>query len=472
MLPTTDIVTAAHTTVRSRALLPDGAPVLVLVSGGADSVTLLRLLAAGELGPIGPLAVLHVDHRLRGEDSDADAQFVAELSAQLEVPCTVARFDVAAYARENGLNLEDAGRRVRYRFADEALDALCASHGSPAADGRVAIGHNRDDRVETFFMRAMTGAGAGGLTSIAYRRGRIVRPLLDCDRDAIRVWLGSAGFDWREDVSNLDTARLRARIRAEVVPIAAAINPEFRATMTRSIDLLADDDALLSRMARDFGRDFAQTVTGQRVEFESELMGTLDRTMARRTVRSALIDAFPEASRLESAHVEALVDGFGDDTFARDLPYGLRAECRYGRLIVCRADAASRAVAPSLLPVPGIAHLGQAGEITAEPADPSSMAGTSDSVTIDAGELESLVVDGVRPGDRMRPLGMDGSRKLSDMLVDAKVARRERGAVPVVRDGERIVWLAGIRMSEEYRVVPATRRAIRLVWHRPDGSAS
>jgi tRNA(Ile)-lysidine synthase len=260
-------------------------------------------------------------------------------------------------------------------------------------------------------------------------------------------------------------------VRAEIVPVAAAINPAFREALARSIDLLADDDALLARMADDFARDFADSVAGERVEFDREWMRTLDRTMARRSVRSAVLAAFPEVSRLESTHVEAIVDGLGDDTFARDLPGGLRAECRYGRLVVCRAATAPRVVAPSLLPLPGIADLGQAGEIAAEQTDPSWLTDTPDSVTIDASELGTLVVDGVRPGDRMRPLGMEGSRKLSDLLVDAKVARHERGAVPVVRDGERIVWLAGIRMSDEYRVVPTTRRAIRLVWHRSDGSA-
>ena len=465
----TSLPDIARATVRARDLLPAEAPVLALVSGGADSVALLRLLAGRALGEIGPLSVLHVNHLLRGEESDADEAFVRGLCDEFGVGCTAVRFDVAAFAAENGLNLEDAGRRTRYRFADEALDEACRRARRHAGDGRIAVAHNRDDRIETFLMRAITGAGAGGLSSIAYARGRIVRPLLDCDRAAIREWLASEGHPWREDPSNSDTARLRARVRAEIVPIASAINPAFRETLARSIELLAEDDALLSRMARDFGRDFAQSVEGERVEFDCEWMRTLDRAMARRAVRSAIVDAFPDASRLESAHVEAIVDGLAEDGFARDLPGDLRAESRYGKLVVRRVTATPHAVAPSLLPLPGIADLGQAGEITAAPADPSSLAGVPDAVTIDAGELETLVVDGVRPGDRMRPLGMDGSRKLSDLLVDAKVPRQDRGAIPVVRDGERIIWLAGVRMSDEYRVGPATRRAMRLEWHRPDG---
>ena len=119
-----------------------------------------------------------------------------------------------------------------------------------------------------------------------------------------------------------------------------------------------------------------------------------------------------------------------------------------------------------MLPIPGIADLGSAGLIVAEQVDPAEIAGTPDSVTVDVGCLDRLVVDGARPGDRMRPFGMDGSRKLSDLLVDAKVPRRDRPTTPVVRDGERIVWLAGVRMSEEYRIGAGTTRDVRLTWHR------
>ena len=462
----TDISAAARAAVSRHGMLPLGAPVVALVSGGADSVALLRLLAAGELGESGPVSVLHVDHMLRGGESDADAAFATQLCASLEIPCTVVRFDVAEYAAENGLNLEDAGRQVRYRFAEEALDAACTAASVPADRGRIATAHNRDDRVETFLMRAITGSGAGGLSSIPYQRGRIVRPLLDCDRAAIRDWLREIGQPWREDASNADTTRLRALVRAEIVPVAERVNPAFRETLARSIDLLAADDALLSRMASDFANDFAETTPGERVEFNREWMSTLDRSMARRAIRVALIGAFPEASRLEASHIEALVDGLAEDSFARDLPSGLRAQTEYAKLVVSRAGEVWEIVAPCLLTIPGTADLGPAGRVVAEEVSPDQISSGSDSVTIAADSLGSLVVDGVRPGDRMRPLGMDGSRKLSDLLIDAKVVRRERGAVPVIRDGNRIVWLAGVRMSDEYRGSPSTRRAVHLTWER------
>jgi tRNA(Ile)-lysidine synthase len=456
----------ARATAEHRALLDPTAPVVAMVSGGADSVALLRLLAAGDLGQTGPLSVLHVDHMLRGAESDADAASVEQLCAALGLPCAMVRFDVASFATQNSLNLEDAGRQIRYRFAEEALDAACAAARVSPLRGRIATAHNRDDRVETFLMRAITGAGAGGLASIPYVRGRIVRPLLDCERAAIREWLREIDQPWREDASNADTTRLRALVRAEIVPVAERVNPAFRETLSRSMDLLGDDDALLSRMARDFGRDFAETTPGVRVEFDREWMLTLDRSMARRAVRAALIDAFPADSRLEASHVEALVDGLGEDAFARDLPGGLRAATEYAKLVVSRTGEATLTVAPSLLSIPGTADLGPLGRIVAEEVLPDDIAGTPDSVTIAADLLGGLVIDGVRPGDRMRPLGMDGSRKLSDLLGEAKIVRRDRGAVPVVRDGERIVWLAGVRMSDDYRVGDTTRKAIRLTWER------
>lgn len=435
------------------------------MSGGADSVALLLLLAEGACGEIGPLRVLHVNHMLRAGESDEDAAFVERLCARLHADCSVVSFDVAEHAREHSLNLEDAGRRIRYRFAEEALDALCAQAGVRPAEGRIATAHNRDDRVETFLMRAITGAGAGGLSSVPFQRGRIVRPLLDCDRAAIREWLFERGQDWREDSTNADTARLRALVRAEMIPVAERVNPAFRETLARSIGLLGDDDALLSRMASDFARDFAETGLGQ-VAFHRELMCTLDRAMARRTVRAALAEAFPEASRLEAGHVEAIVDGFQVVEFSRDLSQGLRAHTEYDRLIISRSGAKPPVMTPSLLPLPGIADLGPAGRIIAEEVARDDIAGDPFSATISAEGLESLVVDSVRAGDRMRPLGMEGSRKLSDILVDAKVPRRERALMPVLRDGERIVWLAGARMSQEYRIGPETVRAIRLTWER------
>lgn len=490
LVPMEPIPDIARATASRYEMFPAGCSVLAMVSGGADSVALLELLATGELrdaagepfalpraeavddvtaGSPARLRVLHVDHMLRGEESDADAEFVRALCDEMGVPCEVVSVDVAAYAEQHGLNLEDAGRRIRYSLADTHLTRL-------GAHARAAVAHTRDDRIETSLMRLAQGAGTTGLVSMRPVRGRIVRPLADCSREGVRAWLRARGRPWREDATNADTARVRARVRAELLPLLRAMNPRFDEAMARTLALLGDEDDLLAEMGAAFARDFTEVLTEpgagpgeSHVELavEPDMFSTLSRPMQRRALRAALSSAFPEATRLEFEHLEAVLDGLGDPAFARDLPDGLRAESRYGRLYVSRAGEAPEPLAPRLLEIPGTLDLGPAGRIEAELVSPRFVSEARDTVVIAADAIGGeLTVGSVVAGDRMRPLGMEGSKKLSDMLVDAKVPKRERAITPVVRDGERIVWLAGVRMSEEYKVTPETTRAIRLVWTR------
>jgi tRNA(Ile)-lysidine synthase len=456
----------ARATAAEHAMLPPATPVVVMVSGGADSMALLHLLATTDLGDNLHLSVLHINHLLRGADSDADEAFVAAECERLGVTCRTVRFDVAGYAQAEGLNLEDAGRQVRYRFAAEEADARAAAANTDPANARIAVAHTLDDRIETFLTRLLSGSGAGGLASIRHVRGRIVRPLLDAPRAEVHAWLAARPHAaWREDATNLDTTRQRANIRHEVLPALLAAEPALRTTLARTMRILADEDELLATMATAFARDFAaeQHHPGE-VALDRAMMATLSRAMQRRTVRAALDAAFPEASRLDSAHIEAIVDGLADDAFARDLACGLRAFSEYGKIVISHRGERFPGVAPSLLPLPGSVDLGPIGSIEAAPADPGEVAGEHLSVVIDAGDAGEFTVGPVREGERMRPLGMDGTKKLADLLADGKVPRRQRHGIPVVRDGERVVWLAGVRMSDEYKVGPHTTRAVRLTW--------
>jgi tRNA(Ile)-lysidine synthase len=453
----------AADTVRTHDMFTRGAPVVAMVSGGADSLALLRALESAHLGTVA-LSVLHVDHRLRGAASDGDAAFVTALCEDLGVPCRVASVDVAAYADGAGLNLEDAGRRVRYREAEAELDIRCDEAGVPRERGRIATAHTFDDRAETMLMRLAQGSGAAGLLALPYRRERIVRPLRDCARADVLAYLGSLGQHWREDATNLDTSRLRAHVRAELMPLLRAINPRFDAALARTLTVLGDEDDLLDGMARGFSAQFTEVRAGE-LRVDRSRMATVSRPMMRRALRVALFDAFPEASRLEFEHLEALCDGVAEDGFARDLPGGLRVFTEYGTLVISRGSETTEPLASCLLDVPGTVDLGDAGVITAEPGGPRRPGPDPAVALIDADLLRGpLHVTSVRPGDRMRPFGMAGSRKLQDVLTDAKVPVRERPRIPIVRDGERIVWVAGVRSSDEYRVGPATERTVLLAW--------
>jgi tRNA(Ile)-lysidine synthase len=418
-------------------------------------------------------SVLHVDHRLRGSDSDSDARFVSALCDRLGVPCRVVSVDVAAYAADNRLNLEDAGRRIRYREAGSELDARCAEAGFPCASGRIATAHTLDDRAETTLMRLAQGAGAGGLVSLPYARERIVRPLLDCARADVLCYLDTLGQDWREDATNRDTTRLRSRVRSDLMPVLREINPRFDEAIVRTLTVLADEDSMLDAAARQAGREIA-TVTSSEISIDRGFFAALPRALQRRVVRVLTRDAFPDSSRLEFEHIEAVCDGADDTSFARDLSGGLRAFVGYDRLIILRSGDPVLGLGGSVLAVPGVLELEGVGRLTAEVCGPMEPPSDPRVALLDADALSGeLTVTSVRDGDRMRPFGMAGTRKVSDVLIDAKVPARARSTVPVVRDGERIVWVAGVRTSEDLRIDPGTQRTVRLTWepYDPEGDA-
>lgn len=465
--------------------LTAGVPAVVMVSGGGDSVALLHLLVAA--GYADSLSVVHVNHGLRGADSDADESYVRALCSSLNVDCTVATRDVGAYAAEAGLNVEEAGRQVRYAVAEARLDALCAAAGIDPARGRIVTAHTRDDRVETFLARLASGAGPGGLTSIPRRRGRIVRPLLDIDRASLRAYLTAHGVSWCEDATNADTARERAFVRHELLPKFESLNPRFAESLARTMDLLADDDALLQSLAAGFARDFSDdAVPGEYVTLNLSFMRTLDPTMARRVVRTAVLDTFPDASRLEAAHIQRLADALSSERFSSDLPGGLRAETVGRALRIERVARDERgavigsAAAPCSacsLGFDGTYDLGSGGtlaiglhKVDGDPVEwvrhrLSAASVPERTALLDAGLLlGSLAVGPAREGERLTPLGLGGSKKISDMLVDAKVPRDMRVTVPVVRDGRNVIWVAGLAIADPYRVTESTTQVLQLTW--------
>ena len=207
----TDLTQRVLRAVRCLRMFSAGECLGIGVSGGSDSVALLYLLVqlAPELGV--RLAVVHFNHQLRGAESEADEQFVAGLAEKLGLPFFAGRGDVAKSAREHGWNLEDAARRLRYAFFTSVLEG--------GQVDRIAVAHTADDQAETVLARLVRGTGPAGLAAIYPVKGKVIRPLLEVRRTALRSYLQEAGLSWREDASNEDTSRLRARLRHDFLPI-------------------------------------------------------------------------------------------------------------------------------------------------------------------------------------------------------------------------------------------------------------
>ena len=329
-----------------------------MVSGGSDSTALLELAcayAAGEGSDSGLFAmlatqlptpdrivpfVLHVNHMLRGVDSDADERFVRELCERLDVPCEVERVDVGALARSRKGGMEAVAREERYRLASLALERACLQVG--VEDGLICTAHTIDDRVETFFMRALVGTGPGGLASIPRVRGRLRRPLLDASREQLRDWLRerhpgtSDSALWREDETNLTGDNFRSQVRRELVPVLRELRPGFERSLAQTMDLIADEDEALRCRADSIAyRTLAWD--GDVASVPIEALRSLNRPMARRVLRTCLHVVNPDA-RLEAGQIDRVLDGLEDEGFTTEASGGLRASASGDALVIRKAQ--------------------------------------------------------------------------------------------------------------------------------------
>ncbi len=328
------LLSKALVTMSTRALAgPDNA-VLLMVSGGSDSTALAYLAHEMlEQGAIGALAMLHVNHKLRGQDAEDDAAFVAQLAALLDIPLFVCEVDIAKEAAATGGNVEAIARHERYLAANEAMRSMCHHEAYPIADGRIFTAHTADDRVENFYMRSIVGTGPGGFRSMRYENGPVVRPLMDAGREELRsyvlereraglpVAVDAEGHLWREDATNAHTDKFRAYVRHEIVPRAKDRNAQLLDVLVRSMNLIADEDDMLENMADEVLERCVKWVC-ESPEWGIDLtegfrllpeFGLERRPLQRRVVNGLLSRMLGADARIETASIEAVLAGFGED---------------------------------------------------------------------------------------------------------------------------------------------------------------
>ncbi len=407
-------------TIAARDLLHRGDRVVVAVSGGPDSMALLHVLweVRERLGLT--LEVAAVDHGLRA-DARREVALVRERAAALGLPFSVVEVDVAAERRaRRGASVQDAARDARLR----ALAALARAHGA----NRVALGHQADDQAETILYRIVRGTGVPGLAGIPYSRDLFIRPLLDVTRAQIRRYLRLRSIPSIEDPSNADTRFARARIRHHILPALAGENPRVA-------------EALRSLAASARGEDG--------------------------------VAAGSSLSRRAAAAVARLAARGG--TASIDVAGGRRVEVSYGKMRIDDGPGArtvgapAGAAAPVVIERPGGYRWPGAGVIQLRNGIArGGKENTSSSAEFDADRLAwPLVMRARRPGDKMRPRGGRGRRKLSDLMIDAKIARPLRGKLPVVTTADDVVlFVPGLRPAEAGRPSATTHRRIAIDFER------
>ena len=380
-------------------ILEPGERVVVAVSGGPDSLALLSILR--EILPVVPLhlTVAHFDHGWRADSKD-DRDFVAAIAAKWGFDFHTAR------AASDTPHTENAARAARYAFLRQAVGQTNST--------AIALGHTRDDQVETLLLHLLRGSGSRGLAAMRRRDCDLARPLLDIARSEIETYLSRLHLTPRRDATNDDPRFTRNRLRQQLLPAIDAFDPAARELLARTADILSEEDRFLDAQVAGLADDIAK----DRDAF-AQLPPALQRRVIRRLVHGA---AFPEVEAFRR----------GDASGAKHEPQ------------------------PGILPTSGV----RASTCT---CDPATFKARDPVGHLDADLVRlPLAVATRKPGDRMRALGLKQPKRVQDILVDAHVPRQVRDSLPVVSDSEEIVWIPGVTVAESKRVTSATRHQLHL----------
>ena len=452
--------------IREHGLVSGAETLVVGVSGGPDSVCLVHILASlqAQLGI--KLWVAHLNHQLRGDDSEADARYVADLASQIGVPATIGYRDVEAYRREKRCSLEEAAREVRYAFLAEVATSVESS--------RVAVGHTTNDQLETVLMHLIRGSGGlrGMSPTTQWGSLLIVRPLLEVRREETEAYCQLHRLMPRSDSSNLSLSLLRNRIRHELLPLLRSYNPNIDKALLRTTHLLADD---LSFLEEEVYQLWGEVVVeeGGTIILDSARVSRLPPALQRRLLRAVVRHLLGNLRDIEATHIEAMramtTKPAGKSL---SLPRGLVFSTEYGRCLITR-DSAPLCPLPTLegefpLLIPGETQL-PGWQVRAKVVPVEGFASPPQEFRADL-DLDragsELMVRARRPGDRFQPLGMKQPKKLQDFMVDAKIPRQWRGRVPLVCSPQQVIWVVGWRIDERVKVTDSTRQILCLEFER------
>ena len=433
-------------------LLRAGDRVGAAVSGGADSVALLRLLLElrRELGIV--ISVVHLNHCLRGSESDGDEQFVKELAAAHRLPFTSESRNVKAYGKEKKLGLETAARAVRYEFFERLVNEGDLD--------KIATAHSLDDQAETVLLKLARGAGTKGMAGIypqiriqpsnqhlalsIQQEKTIIRPLLGTRRAELQAYLTEIGQPWREDSSNRDLQHTRNRVRHEILPkLEEDLNPNLRETLAETAEIARGEEEFWTReVSRLLPEIWAASEKSGRLK--RMRMDALGVALQRRLVREA---AESLGLSLEFQHVEDVL-GLSKDHIRTSLRNGWTVSWQRGELTFANHHR-TLADYQYQLRIPGRVELSEANlviEARIVSGESKNEGGLLDLRSARGG----LIIRNWRSGDRFWPVGAKATKKIKELLQDRQITGDEKKVWPVLTAGEEVVWVRGLGVGRDW----------------------
>ena len=446
-------------TIRKYGMLARGDGVLAAVSGGPDSVALLRVLSNLKAELNLRLEVAHVEHGIRGADSRADARFVAGLAVRLDLPFHLKELRLHADKAERGKgNLEALAREERYRF----LTAIARGRGLK----KIATGHTLDDQAETLLMRLFRGSGRSGMGAMApvSPRGEavLIRPLIEASRDEVEAYLAEAALEFRIDQTNLDPALLRNWTRLELLPrLKEKLDPAIASRLARLAEIARGEDEVLDALARGLLPRIIQAGELRRGALLAE-----PKAMQRRIVRLWLQQTLGSLRSVGFDHIEAVLEllSQGPPQGRIAIPAGCEVVRSYETASIEKKSRRTPLAYSYTLAAGGELFVPEAGMRIATRIEALSPRPRSPfEAVFDLSALpETLTVRNFRPGDRFQPFGMTGHKKLKELFIEKKLPLPVRRRVPLLMAGEEILWIPSCGRSSIGAVTPDTRQTLRV----------
>jgi len=469
-------------TIQKFHMIEKSETILVAVSGGSDSVTLLHLLL--ELKKLWKLklSILHVNHKLRGKASDQDEAFVRKLARRFEIPIFVARVQVKRKAKEEKISLEEAAREARYRFFEKTAEVERAQ--------KIATAHTQDDQAETVLMRIINGTGLQGLQAIRPKRKLngtyIIRPLIEIPREQICEFVKANSIRFREDATNRSLQFLRNRIRLKLIPfLERSFNPQVKKALARLPHLLDVDLAFLDETAETFYKRLANRKRPDGIFFPKQSFLQLRPSIQYRLINRALRDLGGAAASEKISKSSRAVFGakapneldfnhwslflnhlVTDEPFQLQLPKGLFASVSKDAVCIRKAKGTASSFSyplslGELVYVPEI-DTTLSCELLSE--KPKVVRKTDKRFDIFDGSKLSfpLIIRNRKPGDRFQPLGQKNALKLKGFLINKRIPVEERDHLPLVLSENAIAWVGGVAMAEPFKISPRTKQFVKI----------
>jgi len=468
------ILHTVRETISVHRMFSRGDSVLVAVSGGPDSVALVHVLFTLAVEYSLRPAIAHLNHCLRGPDSDRDAEFVVAIARQLGVPIYAERKDVLAFQRSRRLSPEEAGRRIRYEF----FDTISAKYGF----NKIALGHQSDDNAEAVLINLLRGSGPLGLSGIApVREGKIVRPLIHLRRSEIINYLAEKKIPYVTDASNTDPAFMRNKIRHHLIPeLQTAYNPRIIDNLNRLGDIIQAEDQWLDDMLEPVFKKCVSLRTDHKIRLALSDFNQLPKAAKRRVVRKAILGVKKDLRRITLLHVDAVLHLIekGRISGRLNLPDGVLVERYYGELTIVKRNKVKNRQDYRILQTSSTDYqytISAAGTLFIKEADVSITLCEIDADGLpDFKEIGThiaffdldrlifpLIVRNFRPGDRFSPLGVNGTQKVKKYFINHKIPAAQRRKCPLLLSGGNIIWITGHRIDNTVKVSPQTRRVLK-----------